>query len=244
MFEKFLFQNSNLTVVNAISKCEGRITRERTTNKRTEKAVLDFFFIVCKKILPFVPRMVIDEKGENALLKYRGGKIVKADHIMLKLELNITIHEKKEHKRIEMFNMRNKLFQKQFKDFTSNTNRFTKGFSSSESFDIKFKRWQRLFQKALQANFRKIRHKEDDNSHLSNVDLLMNKKKDILKKKVKNQKDLEDMEMLDKEITKECEEKEWEKLNNILGSRDSPHKYMEADEKGLSKKDKTPPNRC
>ena len=43
MFEKILFQNSNFTVVNAISKCEGRITRERTTNKRTEKAVLDFF---------------------------------------------------------------------------------------------------------------------------------------------------------------------------------------------------------
>ena len=68
MFEKFLFQNSNLTVVNAISKCEGRITRERTTNKRTEKAVLDFF-IVCEKILPFVSRMIIDEKGENALVR-------------------------------------------------------------------------------------------------------------------------------------------------------------------------------
>ena len=166
--------------------------------------------------------MVIDEKGENALVKYRGGKIVKADHNMLKLELNITIHEKKEHKRIKMFNLRNKLCQKQFKDFTTNTNRFTKCFSSNESFEIQFKRWQRLFQKALHANFRKIRHIEDDNSHLSNVDVLMNKKKDLLKKKVKNQKDLEDMEMLDKEITKECEEKEWEKLNNILGSLDSP----------------------
>ena len=50
---------------------------------------------------------------------------------MLKLELNITIHEKKEHKRSEMFNLRNKLFQKQFKDFITNTNRFTKCFFSS-----------------------------------------------------------------------------------------------------------------
>ena len=99
MFENFLFKNPNLTVVNATSKCEGKITRERNTTRRAEKAILDFF-IVCEKILPLVSNMVIDEKGENALVRYKGGQIVKADHNMLKLELNINIHEKKDHNRI------------------------------------------------------------------------------------------------------------------------------------------------
>ena len=113
--------------MNATSKCEGRITRERNTTRGAEKAILDFF-IVCEKMFPLVSKMVIDEKGEKDLVRYKGEQIVKADHNMLKLELNINIHEKKDHNRIEMFNMRNKICQKQFKEFTTNTNRFTKCF--------------------------------------------------------------------------------------------------------------------
>ena len=66
LFENFLKQNPNLTVANALSSCEGKITKERITSRRTEKAVLDFF-IVCDKIPPFITKMVIDESGENAL---------------------------------------------------------------------------------------------------------------------------------------------------------------------------------
>ena len=215
-----MLQNPNLTVVNATSKCEGSITRERNTTKKTEKSILDFF-IVCERIFPFVSKMVIDENGGNDLFRYRGGKIVKADHHMLKLNLDITIHEKKKHERIEMFNVRNKLCLKDFKDFTTNTNRFTKCFQSEETFEIQFQRWQRQLQKALHANFRKIRHKENDHKKLQHIDVLMNKKKDILKKKNLDMKDKDDIELLDKNITDECEEKEWEKLNEILGNLDS-----------------------
>ena len=119
--------------------------------------------------------------------------------------------------------MRNKICQKQFKEFATNTNRFTKCFSSSESFDIQFKRWHRQFQKSIHANFRKNRHKMDDTSNISNVDFLMNKKKDILKKKKKSPIDIEDIELLYNEINKECEEMEWKKLNTIIGSLDSPN---------------------
>ena len=220
LFENFLMQNSNLTVVNALPSCEGKITRERITNKRTEKSVLDFF-IVCEKILPFISKMIIDERGENALTRYRGGKIIKADHHMLKLVLSLTIHEKRQDEQVEPFNLRNKLCLKQFKDFTTNTDKFTKCFSSNELFEVQFKRWQRQFQKALHANFRKIRHTKVDTKKVSKIDILMNKKKDILKNKNINSKDREEIEIIDKEISEECEEKEWGKLNSVLGSLDS-----------------------
>ena len=213
-------QNSNLTVVNALSSCEGKITRERITSRRTEKAVLDFF-IVCDKILPFITKMVIDERGENALTRYRGGKVVKADHHMLKLVLDLTMHETKIHERIEMFNTRNKLCLQKFKIFTNNTDKFTKCFASNEAFEVQFKRWQRLFQKALHANFRKIRHKDDDPKKVNKLDILINKKKEILKKKNPNITDKEEIDLIDRDLSEECEEKEWEKLNSVLGSLES-----------------------
>ena len=75
-----------------------------------------------------VTKMVIDEKGQNALTRYRGGKIVKADHNMLKLEIDLKFHIEGEHDRTEMFNLRDKVCQQQFKVFTTETERFTKFF--------------------------------------------------------------------------------------------------------------------
>ena len=43
------------------------------TTNHSERGILDFF-IVCDRILPHVDKMLIDEKGELALTKYRGGE--------------------------------------------------------------------------------------------------------------------------------------------------------------------------
>ena len=51
--------------------------------------------------------MKIDEVGQYALTKYRKGTIVKADHNMLKLEINLTFHDEKKHEQTEVFNLRN-----------------------------------------------------------------------------------------------------------------------------------------
>ena len=64
-----------------------------------------------------VTKMVIDEKGQNALTRYRGGKIVKTDHNMLKLEIDLTFHIGGDHDRNEMFNLRDKTCQQKFKFF-------------------------------------------------------------------------------------------------------------------------------
>ena len=47
LFKEFLKRHPHLKVVNSLDLCEGLITRQRTTKKKTETAVLDFF-IVCR----------------------------------------------------------------------------------------------------------------------------------------------------------------------------------------------------
>ena len=93
--------------------------------------------------------MVIDESGKFALTKYRKGNIVKTNHNMLKLKVNLTFHNEKKHERREVLNLRNKLCQKDFNEKTSNTDQFTTCFEGEESIDIQFNRWHRRLLKVL-----------------------------------------------------------------------------------------------
>ena len=61
LLEEFLVKNPNLVVVNSLPICEGLITRSREKVGKEEKSILDFF-IVCTRVLPFLKKMVIDEK--------------------------------------------------------------------------------------------------------------------------------------------------------------------------------------
>ena len=93
-------------MVNALDICEGTFTRVKVTKDGTTKTILDFF-LVCDKILLHVTKIKIAEKGENALTKYKN-HIVKSDHIMLTLEINLTFNMKKKHERTEMFSFKEK----------------------------------------------------------------------------------------------------------------------------------------
>ena len=215
LFENFLTRNANLSVVNALPICEGTFTRVKTTKNKTTKTVLDFF-VVCDKILPHVTKMHIDEKGEHALTKYKKG-IVKTDHSMLSMELNLSFHTEKEHERFELFNLRNKVCQQKFKEFTSRTNTLSKCFESDEEVNIQFQRWQNRFNKALHACFRKVRTTNKEKK-MSKIDLLMTEKKNIIKKKILSVEDKKKIDIIEKEISQACKDKEWEKLENTLGS--------------------------
>ena len=47
----------------------GLITRSRLRDGKWEKSVLDFF-VVCSRVLPFVTKMVIDERKQHILTNY------------------------------------------------------------------------------------------------------------------------------------------------------------------------------
>ena len=127
--------------------------------------------------------MLIDESGQFALTKYRKGNIVKTDHNMLILELNLSFHDEQKLERSEVFNLRNKLCQEDFKEKTSNTDQFTKCFEDEENIDIQFKRWHRRLIKALHTSFRKICNQDKEEKKKSKIDSLIDKKKVILKKR-------------------------------------------------------------
>ena len=90
LLERFLKRNKNMVLVNSLPICEGLITRKRITKCLNEASILDLF-IVCDKILPYVVKMHVDEKGENQLTNFHGinhkGKITETDHAKIELEL-------------------------------------------------------------------------------------------------------------------------------------------------------------
>ena len=70
LFEEFLQRQKHLTVVNSLSVCEGLITRMRVKNGKKEASVLDFF-VICKRVLPYVSSMKIDEEKKFILTNYK-----------------------------------------------------------------------------------------------------------------------------------------------------------------------------
>ena len=165
--------------------------------------------------------MQIDSKGEITLARYKG-RIVKTDHRMLKLEIDLEFHANKKHDRSVVFNVRNQECQKLFCEFTSRGNTFSRCFSSEdEPLDIQFKRWKRLFNKALNSCFRKIRIKVDNKKKPSKIDELMEKRKSILKKKSFSIEDETEINKIEHDISDEIADKELEKLERVLGELDT-----------------------
>lgn len=92
LFQNFLERNPDLNVANVLPECDGIITRRRHVKNETQESVLDFF-LVCDQIVPMVGKMKIHENDEIALVRY-GKTIVKSDHKVLELELDMKVHMK------------------------------------------------------------------------------------------------------------------------------------------------------
>ena len=60
LLKKFIEEFSHLTIINATNLCDKVITRKRVANGKVEEAALDFF-ITCKKILPIIDKMEVDD---------------------------------------------------------------------------------------------------------------------------------------------------------------------------------------
>ena len=219
LFEEFLLRNPHLSVVNALTICEGDITRVRHIKERTEETMIDFF-VVCDQILPLVSKMSIDTIGEYTLTRFKG-KVVKSDHRMLKLNIDLTFHKEKKHERVEVFNLRNIKCQQAFQEFTSKGNNFSRCISSQhENIDIHFQRWQRRLKKAIHACFRKTRKTAELIKKPSNMDSLMRKRKTLLRKKTLSEDDEIEIYQIEQEISDEIADREFKKLEEVVGELD------------------------
>ena len=131
LFESFLIKYPNMTLLNGSSVCEGNITRVRKVNtNKWEESILDFM-IVCDKILPFVTKLVIDEKKVYSFMRYanrsKRNQPLLSDHNSLILKLDLEIR-KPPPQRTTRFKFKDNLAMVNFNETTTYTQNFTKGF--------------------------------------------------------------------------------------------------------------------
>ena len=159
LFQSFLERNPQLTVVNALPKCEGLVTRKRIKDGVTELSVLDFF-VVCERVLPFIEKMVIDERKQYILTNYKnvkkGGKAVDSDHFTQFMDLDLKLINEKP-KRVEIYNFKEEDAQQQFKLLTTETDEFSKCFMNELPLYLQVNKWRNTLDKFCKKSFKKIR---------------------------------------------------------------------------------------
>ena len=141
--------------------------------------------MTCHQILPFIKRMVIDEKRENALTNYNSvkkiGRVIESDHNVESLEVNLIFSNEKQ-ERITFFDFKNKEAQQVFKKLTSNTNEFSKCFENNLTFEAQAKKWRRVLDSFFHKSFKKIRISNKIRKRKSEIGDLMEKRQKFKKK--------------------------------------------------------------
>ena len=159
LLEEFLARNPNLVLVNSLPICEGLITRRRIKSGKEEQSILDFF-IVCTRVLPYVTKMVIDEKREYILTNYKpakkGEKAKDSDHFTEYMDIDLKLKPTKPVRK-EIFNFQCRESQQTFKNLTSNTNDFSKCFEENEPLLKQIDNWRDVLKSKCQMAFKKIR---------------------------------------------------------------------------------------
>ena len=179
LFMQFLQRNTCLTVVNSMSICEGTITRRRIVENRTEQAVLDFF-LVNAKLLPFLSKMIIDEKREFCVSNFaqhkKNKRVIESDHNSLLLEIKIEFSSKKPDRQ-EIFNFKNKKAQQAFLEETENNIELINCFENKLPFQVQSKNWAKIFNSIIYKCFKKVRICRDKKNGNSKIALLQERLK-------------------------------------------------------------------
>ena len=220
LFCEFLERNPHLTVINSLPLCEGTITRMRKTSRGMEKSVLDVF-VACDKIVPYVTKMVVDEKREKVLTNYRKfkqiGRIIESDHNPIFLFLSLQFSKLKE-ERITVYQFRNKESQQLFKTLTSNTEDFTNCFNNDLSFEEQTRKWRQVLETFFQKSFKKIRITNKQKKTNSEINTLMERRRTLKKKEVLDDKEEEELNRIEMNIANLCEESNRKKVTENFRS--------------------------
>ena len=183
LFCEFLERMPHLTVINTLALCEGSITRMRKTTRGVEKSILDLF-VTSQLVLPFITRMVIDEKREHALTNYSTvksmGRVVESDHNVESLEGDLIFSPVKQ-ERVNMIDFKNRDAQMTFKNLTSNTDAFSKCFENNLSFEEQASKWRKVLDDHFHKSFKKIRITNKIKKKSSEIQDLMDKRSKLKK---------------------------------------------------------------
>ena len=158
-FEHFLERNPFLTVANNLNICQGKITRIRKLQDKTEIAILDFL-IMNDKLRPFLSKFVIDEERNFCLSNFsqykKNKRVIETDHNLMLADFNVSIPKRKPD-RIELFNLRDKKCQEIFSQETEINPELFQCFDSHLPFEVQCKIWLKNFNSILYKCFKKVR---------------------------------------------------------------------------------------
>ena len=219
-FQEFIERN-NLTVLNALSLCEGLITRRRNKNGKIEESVLDFF-VVCASVLPYITKMVIDEKKQHVLTNYhsakKNGKATDSDHMTQYMDVNLNFIDMKP-ERQEMLNYKDTEGQAMFREITSYTNDFSKCFSSNIPLNKQLDKWRLVLSSYCNKSFKKIRIRKTNRKPIKrSIAILIDKRNCLRGPGLENER-----EELEKDIAKqEALEKRNEVMKNFKYFSENP----------------------
>ena len=182
LLENLLIEN-DLVVVNGMDLCKGTITRFRKTINRVEKSVLDFF-IVCKRFLAMITKLVIDEERKFTLTKFsskRGQKVIKeSDHNVMILEMDLRWSSVDKPQRLEIFNLKSKDDFKEFQKKTEKNDELVRCFENFTDFNSACNMWLKTFNNIIRKSFKKIRISRTKNP--AELDELFSKKESVKQK--------------------------------------------------------------
>ena len=130
-----IIDRHGIIVANGVAnKCVGLITKRRQTKDTLEESIIDQV-LLSEDLKNELESLIVDEEGHNALLnitKTKGGvKKTISDHNPMVTNLNLKWSRKVSAERVEMYNLKNKLCQAQFKEVTSERGRFDFYFQQS-----------------------------------------------------------------------------------------------------------------
>ena len=169
LFQTFLEENPNLTVVNSLSLCQGLITRRRAKNEKIEESVIDFF-VVCNRVLPFVKKMIIDEEKKYILTNYekvkKGGRAINSDHFTQFMDLELEIGEVKP-ERVEIYDIKKKTNLEKFRHLTSESSELSKCFETNAPLYAQIENWRTLLRSFCNQAFPKIKLKKKMKIHVN-----------------------------------------------------------------------------
>ena len=178
-----LVNRMGLHIGNVNTKCVGTITRERQTNNKVEKSVLDYY-IFCDTLINFLEEMIIDENRKWVLKntsKNKGKNLILSDHNILLCRLSINIPLKSVSSRKEFFNFKDPDHKLKFCEETSCSTNLSECFNQSADFDNSCNKFFKLLNKKLHKCFTKIRSRKGGRKQVGNpvIQLLLKTQSDV-----------------------------------------------------------------
>ena len=167
-----IVERHNLIVANGSKECSGIITRKRVTKHRTEQSVIDFVLFSTDMKKHF-EKMHVDEERKHVLTRItkskKGIKVKESDHNVVIAQFNCSMLDVGDKENIEVFNLKNKVCQQRFKEFTSNTSILSSCISEKGDINEVINRFIKKLDGCIATNFEKRRVNKDKNMKEDNL---------------------------------------------------------------------------